>query len=618
MKKMKLIVLLLAVFAAFILGIFTGKEKTEEKREEKKTDRETAAETWTCSMHPQIRQHKPGRCPLCGMNLIPVKDHSGAASSPSEVKFTREAEKLIEVETAPAARRYLDREVRMQGKIDYNEETMAFITARIPGRIDRLFVNYTGIAVKKGDHMAEVYSPELLLAQQELITALQLLKKTKDDNDFAEKTMKSVLEKYRFWGFSEAQVKEIIDRKKVSDWLTITAPITGIVVEKMVNTGEYFETGKNLFRIADLKQVWVNLEAYEADLPFLKYGQDVEFSMEAYPGKTFKGRIAFIQPFVNEMTRTVKVRLNTANRDGILKPGMFVTAAVRARVAENGKIITPSLAGKWISPMHPEIIKDKPGICDICEMPLVSAESLGFAEDNPEKNPPPLTIPSTAPLLTGKRAIVYVAVPGKQGVYEGREVKLGYSNRDYSIVESGLREGENVVVRGNFKIDSAAQILGKRSMINTDSENNRAETAEHRKPDEKKQPSASSPLPDGLLDSYFETGKALFRDNLKDALKNASALDRRYSTKLSHAKDLKSARENFGLISLRLNEELSGNRGNVKRTVYRFSCPMAFDDRGSIWLQAGTKTENPYFGPVMPECGELQETIAAGKQPHIH
>ncbi len=616
MKRLKIILILLAVSAAFILGIFAGKGKTEEKKPEEKVSHEAAAEIWTCSMHPQIRQHKPGRCPLCGMALIPVKDHSDS-SSPTEVKFTREAEKLIEVETAPVTRRYLEREIRLQGKVDYNEETMAFITARVPGRIDRLFVNYTGIAVRKGDHMAEVYSPELLLAQQELITALNLLKKSKRDNDFGEKTMKSVLEKYRYWGFSEEQVKEIVGRKSISDRLTITAPITGIVVEKMVNTGEYFDTGKNLFRIADLNVVWINIEAYEGDIPFLKYGQDVDFSSEAYPGRTFKGKVAFIQPFVNETTRTVKVRLTTKNRDGLLKPGMFVTAVVRAKVAENGKIIAPSMAGKWISPMHPDILKDKPGVCDICGMPLVSAESLGYADDNPAKALPPLTIPATAPLLTGKRAIVYVAVPGKQGAYEGKEVTLGYSGGDWVIVESGLKEGEKVVVRGNFKIDSAVQILGKRSMINTDPGNHEADGTENRKASETTRKSASSPLTDDFLNSYFQTGKALFLDNLADALKSASVLDRRYLTTLSRAKDLKSARENFGQISIRLSEELSGNRPNAKSTIYKFSCPMAFNNRGAFWFQAGEKVENPYFGQAMPECGELQETIHAEKT-HAH
>ncbi len=616
MKKLKTIVILLAVSTAFILGIFAGREKTEGKKPEEKIRQEASAEIWTCSMHPQIRQHKPGRCPLCGMALIPVKDHSDS-SSPAEIKFTREAEKLIEVETAPVTRRYLEREIRLQGKVDYNEETMAFITARVPGRIDRLFVNYTGIAVRKGDHMAEVYSPELLLAQQELITALNLLKRSKGDNDFGEKTMKSVLEKYRYWGFSEEQVKEIMGRKSISDHLTITAPITGIVVEKMVNAGEYFDTGKKLFLIANLNVVWINIEAYEADIPFLKYGQDVDFSSEAYPGRTFKSKVAFIQPFVNESTRTVKVRLNTENRDGLLKPGMFVTAVVRVKVAENGKIITQSLAGKWISPMHPEIIKDKPGVCDICGMPLVSAESLGYADDNPAKTLPPLTIPVTAPLLTGKRAIVYVAVPGKQGTYEGKEVKLGYSGGDWVIVESGLKEGEKVVVRGNFKIDSAVQILGKRSMIDTDPGNNEADGKENRKKSETMRKSASSPLTDDFLNSYFQTGKALFQDNLAGALKNASALDQRYQTTLSHAKDLKSARENFGQISILLGKEFSGNRSNSKSTIYKFFCPMAFNDRGAFWFQTDKKVENPYFGQAMPECGEMQETIHAEKT-HVH
>ncbi len=579
---------------------------------------------WTCSMHPQLRQPKAGNCPVCGMSLIPLKSGSGENTRRAELKLSDEAVKLAEIETAPVQRKFVSAEIMMLGKIAFNESTMSTITARMPGRIDRLFVNYTGIAVKKGDHIAEVYSPDLLLAQQELIQALNLLKTSKAGDEFAARTLNSVKEKYRLWGFSEEQVQEIINRGKVADRLTITAPISGIVTEKDVLEGVYYEKGARLFTIADLRKVWVNLEAYETDIPWIKYGQDVEFTTEAYPGKSFKGTVAFIQPVMNELTRTVKVRLNADNQDGMLKPGMFVRATLRAKITANGKVIGASLAGKWISPMHPEIIKDGPGACDICGMALVTAESLGYADPDDKKLVPPLVIPVSAPLITGKRAIAYVAVAGKKGVYEGREIRLGPLAGDYYIVESGLDEGDNVVTKGNFKIDSSLQIEAKPSMMMSSSENTAVPSVGGSAARDKTrtEPAAletgksgrnAPPPPDDITASYFAVQKALCLDSLADAIKQSAKLDERYSSRLSSSKDLQTARENFSQISALFYKELSSSAENLKRPAYRFFCPMAFNDKGDYWLQQGSEIQNPYFGSVMPKCGKLKETIAAGK-----
>lgn len=585
-------------------------------------------------MHPQIRQSKAGKCPLCGMELIPLETLSVEKTGKSELKLSLEAEKLAEIETVPVQRKFVSAEITMLGKITFNESTMSTITARMPGRIDRLFVNYTGIAVKKGEHIAEVYSPDLLLAQQELIQTLQMVKTSKPGDEFAARTLSSVKEKYRLWGFNDEQVQEIINRGKVADRLTITAPISGIVIEKDVLEGVYYEKGAKLFTIADLSKVWVNLEAYEADILWIKYGQEVEFSTEAYPGKNFKGKISFIQPVMNEMTRTVKVRLNADNHEGMLKPGMFVRATLRAKIAANGKVIDTSLAGKWISPMHPEIIKDGPGSCDICGMALVPAESLGFSEPNDKNLPPPLVIPASAPLMTGKRAIVYVAVPGKKSVYEGREVRLGPLAGDSYIVESGLKEGEKVVSKGSFKIDSSLQIAAKQSMMTAPAETPDISSQGQNKSAEKTHAGVSSieinrttanetgksgskdspPPPEDVMASYFAVQKSLFMDSLEEAIKKAASLDDRYSSRLSSSKDLKTARENFSQISSLFYKELSNSAENLKKPVYSFFCPMAFNNKGAYWLQENKETQNPYFGSVMPKCGELMETIATGSK----
>ncbi|MHC4498183.1 MAG: efflux RND transporter periplasmic adaptor subunit [Planctomycetota bacterium] len=198
---------------------------------------------------------------------------------------------------------------------------------------------------------------------------------------------------------------------------------------------------------------------------WVRYGQQVEFKAEAYPGESFKGKISFIDPVLDPRTRTVKLRVNVENPDGRLKPGMFVRAIVRAEVAQAGQVMDPAMAGKWVCPMHPDIVKDVSGSCDICEMPLVTTESLGYVKVN-APNEAPLVIPASAPLITGTRAVVYVKVTQtEKPTYEGREVVLGPRAGDHYIVDSGLSEGEVVVTRGSFKIDSAMQIQAKPSMM---------------------------------------------------------------------------------------------------------------------------------------------------------
>ena len=435
-----------------------------------------SAQVWTCSMHPQIRLPEPGQCPICGMDLIPVSTEDGSDSGMGMRTFTTsEAAKiLMEVKTSPVERRFVTTEIRMVGKIDYDETKLGYITAWVPGRLDRLYVDYTGVNVNKGDHLVYLYSPEILSAQEELKrTAAAIANMRQDAPDVLKRTAKTTLEaarsKLRRWGLTDEQIVEAEEKGTVSDHITIYAPMGGTVIERMGQEGMYVETGTKIYTIADLSEVWVMLDAYESDLPWIHYGETVEFTTDAHPGQVFTGQIAFIDPILDEMTRTVKVRVNVPNKNGQLKPEMFVRAVVRAQIATGGRVMDPGLAGKWISPMHPEIVKDGPGTCDICGMALVPAEKLGYVPAKAGPDDMPLVIPASAALLTGKRAVVYVEVPNtEKPTYEGREVMLGARAGDYYIVRSGLAEGELVVTNGNFKIDSALQIHAKPSMMTPD------------------------------------------------------------------------------------------------------------------------------------------------------
>ncbi len=320
---------------------------------------EETPKLWTCAMHPQIRRDRPGKCPICAMDLVPVKKSAGGVRT---VSISNDVKKLMNVQTVPVQRRYVTADVRMVGKIDYDETKLAHITAWVSGRLDRLYVDYTGVEVKKGDHMVYIYSEELYTAQEELISALES-KVQGTSSRFIEPMdlVESSREKLRLLGLTPEQIQEIEQRRKPTDHVTIYSPVSGIVIGKLKQEGDRVRTGDRIYTVADLRQLWVMLDAYESDLTWLRYGQEVEFSTEAYPGEVFKGRVAFIDPVLNAATRTVKVRVNVANEDGRLKPEMFVRAVVRSNIASGGRVLDASLAGKWISPMHPEIVKDEPG-----------------------------------------------------------------------------------------------------------------------------------------------------------------------------------------------------------------------------------------------------------------
>ncbi|HBG26114.1 MAG: hypothetical protein A2Y10_00540 [Planctomycetes bacterium GWF2_41_51] len=469
-KHLKLIIIVLAAAA---VGFFIrGGCETRQKPEQAGISQ--AEEIWTCSMHPQIRQPRFGKCPICFMDLIPVEQQTEGAAL-REITFTEEAIKLMELETSLVERKSVETQISMVGKIDYDETKVKYITSWVPGRIDRLYVDFTGIQVSKGDHMVYLYSPDLISAQTELLLAAEAKKNLKSgSSEFlvssTEDTLNATREKLRLLGLSAKQIEEVEKTGKPTDHITINAPIGGIVIEKNINQGAYFETGTKIYTIADLSEVWIQLDAYESDIIWVRYGQEIEFTTEAYPGETFKGIISFISPFLDPQTRTVKLRVNVENPDGKLKPEMFVHATVRSKIAMSGAIMDPNMAGKWICPMHPSIIKNAQGECDICGMNLVTTESLGYVSATLPKQVP-LVIPASAPLITGKRAVVYVRIPDpNKPTFEGREVVLGPRAGNFYIVEKGLAEGETVVTNGNFKIDSALQIQAKPSMMSPQGE----------------------------------------------------------------------------------------------------------------------------------------------------
>ncbi|MBN1918754.1 MAG: efflux RND transporter periplasmic adaptor subunit [Verrucomicrobia bacterium] len=646
--------------AAFLLGFWMrGGHVEPAARHDRADGDEAEAAAWYCSMHPELGHFPdPGRCPICGMALVPVPtEHESKELGPRQVRLSPYARKLSELETTKVVRKPVEAQLRLVGKVEYDETRLGTITAWVPGRLDRLYVDYTGIPVQKGDHLVYLYSPELLTAQEELIQALKTLRALEAGSatpgavESARLTLDAVREKLRLWGLTPEQVAETEKRGTPSDHMTIYAPMSGIVIHKNAVEGMYVQTGTVIYTIADLSRIWVKLDAYESDLPWIKYAQRVTFEAEAYPGERFEGTVAFIDPILDAKTRTVKVRVNVENPEGRLKPGMFVRAIVRAQVAAGGRVVSAALAGKWISPMHPEIVKDESGTCDVCGMPLVRAESLGYVSPEDVQAEAPLVIPASAPILTGRRAVVYVEVPGEPGVYEGREIALGPRAGDYYIVNAGLAEGESVVSSGGFKIDSALQILAKPSMMSPEggtappdhdhgaatpiTPNGDTEAATGQ---EIGVPAVFTTQLDAVLGAYFEVQHALSRDELDGATAGAtallSALDEvdmallqgpaheawmkelqgltKSAKALATAREIAKAREAFEALSAGAYVVAKHFGTGGAQPILRFHCPMAFDGRGADWLQRTTDTENPYFGSQMFRCGEQVETVAAG------
>jgi Cu(I)/Ag(I) efflux system membrane fusion protein len=372
-----------------------------------KETQQTTSGRYACPMLCVITDH-PGECPVCGMEM--AGGQSGSAAGRNSIELSESAIQLSAIRTAPAAEAVPQLEIPMVGKVVPDETRTAIISAWTDGRIDRLFADSTGIEIKRGDKLAELYSPALINAQQELIQAVQ-------HND---KRMENILrEKLRRRGIDKNQIEKIANRTEPLERLAITAPATGTVLSKHITEGETVKRGQPLYRIADLSNVWIELQAYETDLPQIKAGQMVMLE----PGG-LHGTVDFINPAINPQTRTAGLRVSAANPAGALRPDMLIRGTVHV-----------------------------PG-------------------DREE-----ILIPASAPLITGERALVYVEIG--ENVFEGREVTLGPRAGDQIIIANGIDAGDIVVVNGAFRIDAAMQISGRASMMNTKPSDTPAMPATH-------------------------------------------------------------------------------------------------------------------------------------------
>jgi membrane fusion protein, copper/silver efflux system len=416
------------------------------------TTAETAKDAvWTCSMHPQIRMPKPGKCPICGMPLVPARGAESGGAAAGSLALSEAARALARVETHPVERRRIANEIRAVGKIQFNESALATVTARVDGYVERLFADFTGMEVAKGDHLVELYSPELVVAQREYLLAL--------DEPANAGRLEAARLKLRRWDVAEAQIAELEKSKRVLERLTIHSTVGGTVVEKNVVEKSPVKAGDVLYRVADLRSLWVHLSLYEYEIAWAQIGQAVSLTVEAFPGETFRGRVTFVSPVLDEDTRSVRVRVNVSNLDRRLKPGMFASARIEVGLLADGRPAPPGIEGKYSCPMHPEVLADAPGACPLCGM------ALKRIPGSPRAPAPDvvLAVPASAVLDSGTRRLVYLE--RGPGEFLPAEVTLGPKSGEYFPVVSGLKEGDRVVVRGNFLLDSQFQIQGLPSLL---------------------------------------------------------------------------------------------------------------------------------------------------------
>lgn len=394
-------------------------------------EREKELLYWTCGMHPSVKTDAPGKCPLCNMDLVPVyreAQFEGEEDIPT-LKASQKAQALAGIETAEVSYRQLHKEIQTVGNIAFDERSVARVTAWISGRIDRLFVDFTGKEIRQGEPLALIYSPELVSTQEEYILSLETLDKLRARGrpkviENAEQLVASSKKRLLLWGIPEKEIVRLERERVASEHVKITSPIGGTVVEKAALEGQYIKEGQILFTIADLSNLWMLADVYEQEMGWIQFDQRLNITSPAYPGELFEGKVAFIDPVLHEQTRSVKVRAHIPNPEGRLKPGMFVNVTFDIHLTED---LFPGIAGTF--------------------------DGHGGV----------LSVPASSVLQTGTRTIVYQEVSA--GEYAGQEVHIGPRAGVYYPLLAGLDEGSRVVTNGNFLLDSQSKLTGLEAAV---------------------------------------------------------------------------------------------------------------------------------------------------------
>lgn len=566
-----------------ILGLFFGylffggsdsEQSMDEHIEETHTD-EQGNVVYTCSMHPQVRQNEPGNCPICGMELIPAQDGAESADNPYTLTMTQASMKLAEIQTSPVI---MDRPVStftLPGKVTENQNNVSNVTAHFPGRIRDLYVDYAGAYVRKGQRLASIYSPELIAAQQELLETV----KYKNQNP---RLYEASRRKLLLWEFPESTLNQIEQSGEIMTELDFYSPVSGYVSELAISREDHVMEGEMLYRIVDLSTVWVDFQAFESNISSIDEGDNIRFTVEALPGQTFESTVVYVDPFLDNQSRTATIRARVENRGNQLKPGMLATAEIRSGTSAEAQLMIPRSAIMW----------------------------------------------------TGKRSIVYVQLSNANTpTFEAREVVLGNRTGSFYVIESGLSEGEQVVTNGTFKVDSAAQLSDKLSMMNREpgsganstgheghtmpmdssnemdmnqgssedhSQHQQIEAESNQESDDQQTLNIESQQEiESIMPAYLQTREALANDNYEEANTQFRSFT---DIRTNNIEELRAAFKQVSEKLIAAVEEV-GYEG----TLYKQFCPMY--GGGSHWISDNEEIANPYYGDQMHNCGETVEAL---------
>ena len=588
------VALIIGMLGGFLL--FGGETSNNTTADHDHSEEIASNQMWTCSMHPQIMQPEPGDCPICGMDLIPAES-GGEGLALNEIKMTNNAMALSNIQTVKVGNvsETEGNSLLLSGKIMPNEETNAVQASYFEGRIEKLNVSFTGEKVRKGQLLATIYAPALVAAQQALLTAASM-------KESQPTLYQAVQNKLKLWKLSESQIDQIESTGKIQENFPIYATVSGTVSEKMVEEGDYVKQGQPIVKVSDLGTVWAMFDAYENQISQLTKGQKLTVTSNAYPNQEFEATVSFIDPILNTQSRIISVRANLNNKDGLFKPGMFVTSKVQ--MSKN-----------------------------------IDNKSL-------------ISVPASAVLWTGSRSLVYVKTNPNEPIFEMREVTLGSKNGDNYTIVDGLSNGEEVVTNGTFTVDAAAQLQGKKSMMNAeggktmtgheghlgmqpDASGDTAGTTDHS--EMKERIVVSNKFQNQLkqvFEDYILLKDALVNDDPTSAQQTGKQIDqslkkvdmklltdeKAHNHWMTIQKELKTSAN-----AIKNSSDIATQRGHFKhlsahmissvqlfgvdQEVYIEFCPMADNNKGAYWISLEEEVRNPYYGEAMLTCGEVKATL---------
>ncbi|MBW2701666.1 MAG: efflux RND transporter periplasmic adaptor subunit [Deltaproteobacteria bacterium] len=578
MKPSRLISFALIIaLSSFVLGLrLAGSSQQSPEPAHQTHEQEPQSEQiWTCSMHPQIRLPKAGKCPICHMDLVPAAAADEGDESPTEgsLKLSPRAKALARVESRPAQMGRAVRSLRLYGQVAVDDSRQARIAAWVDGRIERVYVDQAGVPVRRGQPLLKLYSPQLLASQEELLGSKKAAAAYAPSDKgpmarAARRMFEASRKRLRLWGMSEIQLDGLLKSGQAEDLVTIRSPMSGVVLERHGLPGAYVKTGQVLYNIADLSRVWVWIEAYEEDLPWIQLGQKVRILTPALPGREIEGAIALLDPVMNAPSRVLRLRVELDNRDFALRPGMQVTGLLLAELPE--------------------------------------AQVL---------------VPDSAVLSTGKRHIVYVE---QEGAYRLRHVQPGPLADGQRVILSGLKPGEQVVTEGIFQIDAAMQIRAWPSLMSPQAEAEEEAPESFRK-NFKPALVAYLDLQQALADDDAQASSQAAKQMDPSLAKLQSAEQEKIGAELAKMKQaaktiagtraLEFQRRAFQTLSDGWLKILRHHGGPAKLSLFEHHCPMAFNNQGAWWLDDSLKVTNPYFGESMLRCADVSRPLGSRPSP---